>query len=191
MYGIMSAPVGDFASSESYKAGFAKKGYGIGADLLMVTDKNVDVAGTVHYFSNAIDGLAVIRTGEFPVGFSMESDPFTTLTLLVGAKVRFPVMEQVTPYIMGQVGLMIGRFPGYIISDHIESFVATSSTGTAMAFSLSAGVRVFQSYDISVRYISGRPEYSSDISYTFFNGKIVWEGHQPTSVVLVTLGYTI
>ncbi|NUN69159.1 MAG: outer membrane beta-barrel protein [Bacteroidetes bacterium] len=189
VYGLFSMPTGDFASTTADRAGFALPGFGIGADVMMVSDKNVAIVGSVNYSRNSRDGEAILKEGGFPAGATIEDRSFSTTYLLAGARVNIPVTETVRPFVMAQGGILFASYPGLNISDNVISIVASSSSSSAMAFSLSAGARVFSSFDLSVRYFRSEPEFKSEASVTMINGTFVWEGKMPISALMVVVGY--
>lgn len=189
VYGGASVPVGNFGSTTEDNAAYAISGYAFGADLMMVSDKNLAVVGSINYSRNPINGAAMLSTNGWPPDYGMDDRSYSSTYMLLGARWNIPVPGPVRPFIMGQGGIAFDVHPGYVLSDKVESFVYSSSTTSSLALSLSAGARVFDSYDLSVRFQQSDPEFESDVSYTWFNGLIIAQGEFPFSTVLVVIGY--
>ena len=190
VYGLRTIPTGKFASTSDDNSGFAKSGFGAGVDFALVTQKNVAVVATLNYSTNPIDGEGLKAYNNLPSNVNVQIESYTSMFLMGGARVDIPVAESVQPFGMVQVGLLLGSYPGYKVEDQFIRLSASSASSSSLAFGATVGVKVLGSIHASFRYLTAKPNYQSEISYTLFNGKIVATGEIPTSMVMVVLGYT-
>ena len=187
-FGLLSVPVGDFAStSSSNQSGYAMTGYGFGLDLFLRTEKDISVIVTGLYSSNKFDGNALLHTANAPQGTTIDIKNYSLFYLIGGAQIDLSLLEDVRLFGLGQVGILFGSFPGYDANNSGFTIRMSSSSASSLALGGGAGVEFLQKIQIRFRYMSSKPTYEGTYSNIQYNGEYGIE--QPTKMMVFSVGY--
>lgn len=178
LFGGVSIPLGDFSAPSG---GAAKTGFAVGADGSLALSSALSWMSSVNLSVNSLDIRSVIKTHPSS-RFSTSAGSWTLVWALTGLRVSGNVSPQAELFGFGQAGLLWGTFPR--ISDGEEPLNFGSATAFGFAF---GGGMTISCPSLSVRYLSGEPQYELTLPECYIDGK---KAPQPTSCLLITGGVT-
>lgn len=189
VFGGMSIPVGDFASTSSPKAGFSKPGISVGAEFYSEVIRHLEAGLGGAFNLNTLDQAELERHAQASTpGSSVDIGSWELFWLMGGVGFRLPVSRMINCYGRGNAGLLVGRFPeGTLVAANVQTY-HSSATSTAAALGVSFGVLVDRTYDIGFCYFSGEPEY--EVTLTSGSNSQNARLDQPTTNIQLTLGYS-
>lgn len=132
LFWAISLPVGDFKSTTSERAGFAKTG------LCLHFEGNGSI------YSNLI-GYASIS---FDINKRVDQNSYLTMWNMIGAGTKTKIFNDVELYGLGQIGFLFSNIPN-----------ETNFAGASFAYGFGAGVNIDQ-LNIGLRYYTGRTEFN-------------------------------
>jgi len=180
----LSLPLGDFASTSSQYAGFAKTGYSLGMDYTRTISNAFVWPTSVMFSMNPTNEEELYRQLGSPPGLTLTVSPTYTLWPLTGP--GFQVSQPGVSFQGAvQVGLLIGRCPGIKMTYAGSLSEQPSAGATSFAYSLVSNLRL-QRIQLSGRFLSGRPKYN--VTATGGGASASGSFEQPTSVFLILAG---
>lgn len=189
VFGGLSLPTGDFASTSSVEAGGAKTGFVVGGELGVNFVAGLAWWNTVAVsFSSLNDELVKNLAGLTSVSGDIGS--WTTVWPMTGLRYTTWVAPGVTIYATGQVGILIGSSPEVSVSSGVFRYSAKSFSSSAFAYGFGAGVLIANRFTAGVRYMTGQPEYDVEyqVSAPGFTSTTTGKTGQPTSIFQLTVG---
>ncbi len=190
LQGSLTLPTGDYGGSASAKAGFAKAGFGFGAEFVTSPLRSLEVGALATMHFNAVDDNAIEQIWRNYVPDGTVSAGSWTATWLAGSIGFYtPASPDVELYGRGYLGVLIGSEPEIVITG--AGVVATQASATAVGFGygLSFGARVGK-VDASLRFLTGEPEYVQHVR-TSTGQTASGKYQQPTGTFQVTIGYSV
>ncbi len=165
-------PIGDFASTTSNSAGFAKFGFGGGVELSREVVKYFEIGflGTLCF--NPLD-----ESGK----------DWTTMDFLGSAGALIPVTSSADLRVRGYFGMMVGIYPE-IKYGKFFSFTQHGSTAAAFDYGVGLGVEV-NPIEFSVRYLTGTPDYEIVTTGPALDSTI--KQVQPSGRIVLSLGFMV
>jgi hypothetical protein len=187
IFGGAAIPVGDFASTSSSEAGFAKMGFTAG--IQFVTGGQIGFLASASYSSNPLDDKIKSMVEEDFVSSSSTSGSnisasvgsYTNILLLAGLKIGTTNTTGINFFFAPIIGLDLAKYPEITVDGSSETYVSTSyypyytyvpvtvhateSSSTAAAFVYGATVEAIISdhLTIAAKYIVGKPKYDITI----------------------------
>jgi hypothetical protein len=166
-----SVPIGSFASMSGTNSGFAK--VGLCAEIKSNTSLYPRLAwiNSINVSTNAFNQVAYcddepninISTGRHFTGWA-----------LTGLALDIPISDSFTPYVSGQIGLLVSSFPDITLKRHIEDenliinyqMEQTAKPATAIAYGLTVGLKV-KLIHLAIRYNYAAPRYNTTLKSGF------------------------
>ncbi|MCH8941602.1 MAG: hypothetical protein IIA48_04070, partial [Bacteroidetes bacterium] len=154
--GGVALPQGDFGSTEigNEKAGYAETGFGLMIEASKLFSENVNWTTSISLAINEVDG----NTLSNQLGATVTVGKYITTWALTGLGFDAPITPSFTIYGLGQVGLLVSKFPDITITGIGTSISQTTKITTAFAYGFGAGF-IIGKVNIGVRYYSSEPEY--------------------------------
>ena len=189
IFGGMALPVGDFASTSSSGAGFAKMGFTGG--IQFVTGGQIGFIGIASYTSNPLDDkLKAAIEDEMSYAFSSTSysislnnvsvdiGSYSNILLLAGLKIGTTNTTGTNFFVAPIIGLDIAKYPEvtgnasgdivvyqgypyytYSYIPFTANLKISSSSATAFVYGVAAEVIISDHLTIAARYIAGKPKF--------------------------------
>jgi len=183
MFGL-SLPTGDFGSTSSQYAGYAKTGFSLGMEYTHTIGNAFVWPTSVMFSMNPTNEAELYRQLGFPSGLSLTVSPTYTIWPLTGP--GFQVSQPGVSFQgAAQLGLLIGRCPQINMRYGDNVSEQPSAGANSLAFSLVSNLQL-QEVKLSGRFLTGKPKYH----VTATGGGMSTSGtfEQPTSVFLVLVG---
>jgi hypothetical protein len=189
VFGGLSLPTGDFASTSSVEAGGAKTGFVVGGELGVNLVAGLAWWNTVAVSFNSLnDELVKDLAGVSSVSGDIGS--WTTVWPMTGLRYTTWVAPGVTIYATGQVGILFGSTPEVSVNSGGFRYSSKSFSSSAFAYGFGAGVLIANRFTAGVPYMTGQPEY--DVEYLAsapgFTSTTTGKIDQPTSIFQLTVG---
>ncbi len=194
-----SQPLSDFAKSDgSANAGYAKMGFGAGAEFDLLFGKSgFGWSSSFFYIAN---DYQTDQTLEWIPNFQLQdSGAYINYSILTGGKYVYDLGDKFRLFALAQVGINLAKGPFFagVAGDeqgNLGLVEVQMSSQTKQGFSVGAGFIANRTTTVSLRYFSlGTPLFSGETTYTLgdetLSAEYEWE--QPISMILLTVGYTI
>ena len=186
LFGGVSIPSGDFASTSGTTPGYAKTGYGFGAQYNYFLPNSIFWSLSLNLAFNPMDESAVRQAIGVPSTVSADISSYSTITPMVGFGFYSSSNPDVIFYGQGQIGILFGSTPDIKFSSGSVSVTQSSASSTAIAYGFQAGVTISGKISLSARYISGKPKYK--VTASGGGSSFSSEFEQPTGLFQVFAG---
>ncbi|MDP2366471.1 MAG: hypothetical protein Q8M94_22180 [Ignavibacteria bacterium] len=161
LYGGASLPQGDFSSTTSEKAGYAKIGF---CGMLEGSKSISESVNWTSSFSLAFNSLDESAMEDQLPGATVTTDNYVTAWIMTGIGFETIASPTVKIYGLGQIGLLFSSFPDIKLSSGGSSITQTTKMGTSFGYGFGVGV-IINKINLGIRYFSGEPEYEQSASY--------------------------
>jgi hypothetical protein len=184
-YGGAALPQGDFSSTSGEKAGYANTGFCVLIEGSKILSESVNWTSSVSLAINSLDESSMENQLS---GITVTTDNYITTWVMTGIGFETSASPTVKIYGLGQMGLLLSRFPDITLSYGGESITQTTKTGTAFAYGFGAGV-IINKINFGIRYYSGEPEYEQTASYGGVTGTA--KVKMPATILQLMLGINL
>ncbi len=192
IFGGVAFPVGDFGSTTSTNAGFARTGY----SAMLQGDKNITEAiywtSSISVAVNSINNSALESSLDSSLGLkagykvTVNNRGYISTLLMTGLGIETSASNPVQFYGSAQVGVLMSSFPTETISS--KAYTANISTNTPFAFAYGFGAGViYNSINLGVRYFAGEPTYKMVTTVQSYPTSSVMQPH--TKILQLMIGY--
>ncbi len=162
--GSLSMPVGEFSSTTSAQAGFAKPGFGVAgefdAEVIRGFEMGVMALLSLHELDAAEIQRQIRRT--YSDG-SVQSGMWLLVHMMGGAGFSLPASSEVMLYGKMYVGAIVATFPEVRIYVGGVQAKQASSSATALSYGFGCGMMITKKIDAGVRYLTAEPEYQLNV----------------------------
>ena len=183
LYGGAALPQGDFSSTNSDKAGYAKTGFCAMIEVSKFLNESINWTSSISLAINSLDESSL---EDQLSGMTVTSGSYITTWAMTGIGFEKTVSPTVKIYGLGQIGLLLSSFPDIKLSYGGESITQTTKLGTAFAYGFGAGV-IINRINIGIRYYSGEPEYEQSASYSGVSGTA--KVKMPATILQLLVGF--
>lgn len=168
----LGIPTGDFSSTSATenKAGFAKSGFSFAYE--MANPQNT-IPGMISLgvALNPINekALSKITQLQFPNNrVTLSSGSYVSVSSMLGLQLETSVLPELKIYGLGQGGVLFSYMPDWEIKVDNNSATQTFQISTSFAYELGGGIKLYNNFNIGVRYLASNTEYVTTISNTEF-----------------------
>jgi len=188
-YGGAALPQGDFSSTSGKNAGFANTGFCVLIEGSKILSESVNWTSSVSLAINSLDESSLENQLENQFyGITVTTDNYITTWAMTGVGIETSASPTVKIYGLGQMGLLLSRFPDITLSYGSASITQTTKMGTAFAYGFGAGV-ILNKINFGIRYYSGEPEYEQTASYGGVTGTA--KVKMPATILQLMLGINL
>jgi hypothetical protein len=193
----MSLPLSDFSSTTVSDAGFANPGFSAMFEADKNINENIYWASSISFTLNHLDkyslqsslgnNLALLIGNNMGFQSNVSAGNYTTTWIMTGFGFELPVLPDVKFYSVEQIGLLISTFPDISFYNYNTSGVITTTTGTAFAAELGAGIIIIDHINIGLRYYTGEPYYKQTLTFSGSTENVKEEF--PVTILQFMIGY--
>jgi hypothetical protein len=157
LFGGLALPNGEFGKTDGDNAGFAKKGFFGGAEIMFSVAPSIAIVLDGRYIINKYDDSQIAAmVGSYP-GISYTVGSYTGILPMGGLRL----------YTMGSLGLFVDAQAGYMFAKSPEVTVTGAGmnekvdavSGKGLAYGASAGLDIGNTLIIGASYIITKPKF--------------------------------
>ena len=179
----MGFPAGVFGEKSGSTAGGATSGFALGADVAYKTRSGIEWLTSLYLSFQPFDESAL----QLAPGVQVDAGSWTLIWPMTGVRVSSNTSQDVSLFVLGQVGVLIGSSPEITATIQNMSISQPSSNANSVAFDLGCGIVYQQRYMMSLRYLYGSPEYKYQASGGGYS--VAGKAEQATSVIFLGVGF--
>ncbi|MDI6765839.1 MAG: hypothetical protein QME52_03340 [Bacteroidota bacterium] len=190
VFGGMSLPIGNFASTDSATGGFAKKGYAIGAEKIsrFYFGSEIGLSGILCY--HPYDKIALIKSQpHLPPESPIEAGPWLLIWPMGSLGYSFSLNQNVISYARGHGGVFYGIYPEITVVERGTKFTQNMAIKFTWGWGIGCGLIIYEKIDFGVRFLAARPEY--DLNTQGGGTSTSKKPTQQTEIIIVYLGVVL
>ena len=195
----MSLPLSDFSSTTVSDVGFANPGFSAMFEADKNINKNVYWASSISLAVNHLakyplqsslgNNLALLIGNNMGFQSNVSAGNYTSTWIVTGFGFEILASPAVKIYSVEQIGLLISTFPDISFTNYNTSGVITTTTGTAFAAELGAGIIIIDHINIGLRYYTGEPYYKQTLTFSGSTENVKEEF--PVTILQFMIGYNL
>ncbi|QQS34819.1 MAG: hypothetical protein IPM56_11165 [Ignavibacteriales bacterium] len=178
-------PLGEFASTSGYTAGYAMFGFFVALEGSVPLSKYVEWELLSNVSINKLNASELTKN---VVPYSASSGSYYSTWFLTGFQIGSYLSDDSRLYCIADIGLLFSSLPDIKYSYGDTTLVNIFESDIAVAYGIGTGFQ-YKDYNFSIRYLTGTAKYSQKITGNgiFKSGKAIL----PNSELLLMVGMTL
>lgn len=165
-------PIGDFGSNSATikEAGFALSGLSFAYEMAN-PENTIPGMLTLGVALNPIDeeSLTKINQTQFPNNHvTLSTGSYVNVTSMLGLQLETSVIPEIKLYGLAQGGVLFSYMPDWEIKVDNNSATQTFQISTSFAYEFGAGAKIYNTFNIGIRYLAANTEYVTTINENEF-----------------------
>ena len=162
LFGGLSMPNGEFGKTDGDNAGFAKKGYFGGAEIMFSVAPSIGIVLDGRYIINKYDDSQFASSLASYPGLSYSVGSYTGILPMGG--IRLYTTGAIGLFVDGQAGYMFAKSPEITVTGPGVNEKVDAVSGKALAYGGSAGIDIGNTLVVGATYIICKPKFDMTVS---------------------------
>ncbi|MCX6143689.1 MAG: hypothetical protein NTZ35_10735 [Ignavibacteriales bacterium] len=162
LFGGLALPAGEFGKTDGDNAGFAKKGFFGGAEIMFSVAPSIGIVLDGRYIINKYDDSQIAAlVGSYP-GISYTVGSYTGILPMGG--IRLYTTGPIGLFVDGQAGYMFAKSPEVTVTGLGVNEKVDAVSGKGLAYGGSAGIDIGNTLIVGASYIICKPKFEMTVS---------------------------
>jgi len=184
LFGGLALPAGEFGKTDGDNAGFAKKGFFGGAEIMFSVAPSVGIVLDGRYIMNKFDDSQIVSAIGNTPGFTHDVGSYIGILPMGG--IRLYTTGPIGLFVDGQAGYMFAKSPEVTVTGPGVNEKVDAVSGNAFAYGASAGIDIGNTLIVGASYIICKPKF--DIAVTENGHQTTQTAEQPMNMIQVFAG---
>jgi hypothetical protein len=184
LFGGLALPNGEFGKTDGDNAGFAKKGYFGGAEIMFSVAPSIGIVLDGRYIINKYDDSQIATMiGSYP-GYTYSVGSYTGILPMGG--IRLYTTGTLGLFVDAQAGYMFAKSPEVTVTGPGVNEKVDAVSGKGLAYGASAGIDIGNTLVIGATYIICKPKF--EMTVTAGSQQTTQTAEQPMNMIQVFAG---